>query len=47
MQNKQKIKWLLFHEPIELFVRTAKDFQKHLNELTNNKFELEIMTWDD
>ena len=41
---KQKIKWLLFHEPVELFVRTAKDFQKHLDVLTNNKYEIEILT---
>ena len=42
--TKQKIKWLLFHEPVELFIRTAKDFQKHLDVLTNNKFEIEILT---
>ena len=41
---KQKIKWLLFHEPVELFIRTAKDFQLHLDELTNNKYEIEILT---
>ena len=41
---KQKIKWLLFHEPAELFIRTAKDFQKHLDTLTNNKYEIEILT---
>jgi|TARA_R110000796_G_scaffold127484_1_gene242825 TRAP-type C4-dicarboxylate transport system substrate-binding protein len=41
---KQKIKWLLFHEPVELFIRTAKDFQVHLNELTNSKYEIEILT---
>lgn len=42
--TKQKIKWLLFHEPVELFIRTAKDFQKHLDVLTNNKYEIEILT---
>ena len=47
MQQKTKIKWLLFHEPVELFIRTAKDFQRHVNELTNDKFDFEIMTWDD
>ena len=41
---KQKIKWLLFHEPAELFIRTAEDFQKHLDKLTNNKYEIEILT---
>lgn len=47
MQQKTKIKWLLFHEPVELFIRTAEDFQRHLNKLTNDKFDFEIMTWDD
>lgn len=42
--TKQKIKWLLFHEPVDLFIRTAKDFQKHLDALTNNKYEIEILT---
>jgi len=41
---RQKIKWLLFHEPVELFIRTAKDFQIHLDKLTNNKYEIEILT---
>jgi TRAP-type C4-dicarboxylate transport system substrate-binding protein len=41
---KHKIKWLLFHEPVELFVRTAEDFQRHLNTLTNNKYDIEILT---
>lgn len=41
---KHKIKWLLFHEPVELFIRTAEDFQKHLDLLTNSKYEIEILT---
>ena len=41
---KQKIKWLLFHEPVELFIRTAKDFQTHLDELTNSKYDIDILT---
>lgn len=47
MANKIKVKWLLYHEPVELFLRTAKDFQKHLDDLTNNKYQLEILTWDE
>jgi len=45
--SRIKIKWLLYHEPVELFIRTAKDFQKHLDQLTNNKYQLEILTWDE
>ena len=41
---KHKIKWLLFHEPVELFIRTAEDFQRHLDQLTNSKYEIEILT---
>ena len=44
---KHKIKWLLFHEPAELFIRTAEDFQRHLDHLTDNKFEIEILTLTD
>ena len=44
---KHKIKWLLFHEPAELFIRTAEDFQRHLDHLTDNKFEIEILTLAD
>ena len=44
---KQKIKWLLYHEPVELFIRTAKDFQRHLDELTNSKYDIEILTVSD
>lgn len=47
MADKIKVKWLLYHEPVELFIRTAKDFQKHLDDLTNNKYQLEILTWDE
>jgi TRAP-type C4-dicarboxylate transport system substrate-binding protein len=41
---KQKIKWLLFHEPVDLFIRTAKDFQTHLDELTDSKYDIDILT---
>src|SRR5210317_274395 len=44
---KQNIKWLLYHEPVELFIRTAKDFQRHLDELTNSKYDIEILTVSD
>ena len=45
--TKINIKWLLYHEPVELFIRTAEDFQKHLDELTNNKYNIEILTLTD
>jgi len=42
-----KIKWLLFHEPAELFIRTAEHFQQEINRLSDNKFEIEILKLED
>lgn len=44
MNKPQKIRWLIAHEPVELFLRTAEAFAKKLAELTDNKFEVEIYT---
>ena len=44
MNQTQKIRWLIAHEPVELFLRTAEAFQKKIAELTDNKFEVEIFT---
>ena len=43
----QKIKWVLFHTPEELFIRTARHFEEEVNNLSNNKFEFEILTLND
>ena len=40
MAHKQKIKWLLFHEPAELFIRTAEHFEKEINRLTGDRYEI-------
>jgi TRAP-type C4-dicarboxylate transport system substrate-binding protein len=39
-----KITWLLYHEPVDLFLRTANAFAKEIAELTNNRIEIEIYT---
>jgi TRAP-type C4-dicarboxylate transport system substrate-binding protein len=44
MNKPQKIRWLIAHEPIELFLRTAKAFSEKIAELTDNQFEVEIFT---
>jgi TRAP-type C4-dicarboxylate transport system substrate-binding protein len=44
---KQKIRWLLFHQPVELFIRTAEHFEEEVNRLTGNKYEFEIMPLED
>lgn len=45
--KKQTIKWLLFHEPAELFIRTAEHFEKEINRLTGDKYSIEILKLED
>ncbi len=45
--SKQTIKWLLFHEPAELFIRTAKEFNEEINRLTGDKYNIEILKLED
>jgi TRAP-type C4-dicarboxylate transport system substrate-binding protein len=45
--KKQTIKWLLFHEPAELFIRTAEHFEKEINKLTGDRYEIEILKLED
>lgn len=44
---KKKINWLLFHEPAELFIRTAEHFAEELNALSGDQYEFEIMKLED
>ena len=44
MNQKRKITWLIAHEPVELFLRTAEAFRDKIAELTDNQFEVEIYT---
>jgi TRAP-type C4-dicarboxylate transport system substrate-binding protein len=44
MNKPHKIRWLIAHEPVNLFLRTAEAFKEKLSELTNNQFEVEIFT---
>jgi TRAP-type C4-dicarboxylate transport system substrate-binding protein len=45
--KKQTIKWLLFHEPAELFIRTAEHFEKEINRLTGDRYQVEILKLED
>jgi TRAP-type transport system periplasmic protein len=47
MKNKHSIKWLLFHEPVELFIRTAEHFEEEINRLTGDRYEIEILKLED
>lgn len=45
MANTRKVRWVLAHEPIELFVRAAKTFVKELEQTApESGLEFEIMT---
>jgi TRAP-type C4-dicarboxylate transport system substrate-binding protein len=44
MSQTKKIRWLIAHEPVNLFLRTAEAFSKKIAELTNGKYEIEIFT---
>lgn len=47
MNQPRKIRWLIAHEPVDLFLRTAEAFSAKLSELTNGAFEVEIFTASD
>jgi TRAP-type C4-dicarboxylate transport system substrate-binding protein len=44
MSQIRKIRWVLDHKPIELFVRTARAYDEKIRELTNNTVQVEIYT---
>lgn len=44
MQQTTKIKWLIAHEPVDLFLRTAKAFAEEVKSSTDGAIEIEILT---
>jgi TRAP-type C4-dicarboxylate transport system substrate-binding protein len=44
MNQTRKIRWILYHEPIELFIRTAEAFRDEITQLTNGRISIEIYT---
>jgi len=44
MSNKQTIRWVIFHEPIDLFLRTANAFCDEIKQATNGRIEIEVYT---
>lgn len=45
MTKTTKIRWVIAHEPLSLFYRAAKDFERYLNEHQQaEQIEIEIMT---
>ena len=47
MQQTNKIKWLIAHEPVDLFLRTAEAFAASVKEKTNGEVDIEIYTHTD
>lgn len=45
MNQPRKIRWLIAHQPQELFVRTARAFNEELKKHCGNELELEILTY--
>ena len=44
MQQTNKIKWLIAHEPVDLFLRTARAFADEVKASTDGAIEIEILT---
>ncbi|CAB4137467.1 DctP TRAP-type C4-dicarboxylate transport system, periplasmic component [uncultured Caudovirales phage] len=45
MNKTTKIRWVIAHEPLNLFLRAAEDFERRVNEQqSEHKIEVEIMT---
>jgi TRAP-type C4-dicarboxylate transport system substrate-binding protein len=45
MSETTKIRWVIAHEPLDLFLRAAVDFQNFVNEAQSaEKIEVEVMT---
>jgi TRAP-type transport system periplasmic protein len=47
MNQTRKITWLIAHQPVNLFLRTAEAFKEKITELTDGKFEVDIYTLDE
>lgn len=45
MTSPRKIRWLIAHQPQDLFVRTARAFSKELSRHLDGQFEVEILTY--
>jgi TRAP-type C4-dicarboxylate transport system substrate-binding protein len=43
MEKPIKLRWLVAHEPIHLFLRTAKAFKAAVEKITDNRVEVEIL----
>jgi TRAP-type C4-dicarboxylate transport system substrate-binding protein len=44
MSQTRTIRWVLYHEPVDLFLRTAKAFSEEITRTTNGRLAVEILT---
>jgi TRAP-type C4-dicarboxylate transport system substrate-binding protein len=47
MHESRKIRWVLAHEPIELFLRAAKRFSEEVNARAAGELDIEVLTLGD
>lgn len=47
MKQPRKIRWLIAHQPQELFFRTARAFSTALKKYSNDEFEIDMLTYDE
>jgi len=47
MHQSRKIRWVLAHEPIELFLRAAKRFSEEVNARAAGELDIEVLTLSD
>lgn len=47
MKQTHTITWLIFHEPVQLFLETAEHFKKELSRLTDGRINVDIVTLDE
>ncbi len=47
MKKTHNIKWILFHAPVEIFVRTAETFAKEIGEMTDGRINIEVYKIED
>lgn len=45
--SQTKIRWVIAHEPIGLFLKVAERFSKEVNEKTGGKFNIEVLSLTD
>ena len=47
MNNTRTIRWILYHEQIHLFIRTAKAFAEEIKQITNGRINVEVYTLEE